>query len=173
GYGVKRIVTACPHCMNTLKNEYPQFGGDFDVVHHSQFISDLLKSGRLTLADGVDKRSITFHDPCYLGRYNGVFDEPRTVLEGLGDTELREMRRSRNKSLCCGGGGGRAFMEERIGKKMSHNRLNDVLETGAETLAAGCPFCITMFEDGIRTCGVEERVHVEDIAELIAARLPE
>jgi Fe-S oxidoreductase len=173
GYGVKTIVTACPHCMNTLKNEYPQFGGDFAVVHHSQFISDLLKTGRLQLADGVDKRSITFHDPCYLGRYNGVFDEPRAVLAGLGDADLREMRRSHNKSLCCGGGGGRAFMEERIGKKMSHNRLNDVLETGAETLAAGCPFCITMFEDGIRTCGVEERVHVEDIAELIAARLPE
>ncbi|HET8627889.1 MAG TPA: (Fe-S)-binding protein [Thermomicrobiales bacterium] len=173
GYGVKKIVTACPHCMNTLKNEYPQFGGNFEVVHHSQFISGLLKSGQLKLADGVDKKALTFHDPCYLGRYNDVYDAPREVLESLGGAELREMRRSRNKSLCCGGGGGRAFMEEKIGKKMSHNRLEQVLETGAETLAAGCPFCITMFEDGIRTKGVEERVQVEDIAELVAARLPQ
>jgi Fe-S oxidoreductase len=173
GYNVKKIVTACPHCMNTLKNEYPQFGGDFEVVHHSQFISGLIKSGQLKLADGVDKKSLTFHDPCYLGRYNDVYDEPREVLAGLGGTEFREMRRARNKSLCCGGGGGRTFMEERIGKKMSHNRLGDVLETGAETLAAGCPFCITMFEDGIRTSGAEEQVHVEDLAELVAARLPQ
>ncbi|HEX5503391.1 MAG TPA: (Fe-S)-binding protein [Thermomicrobiales bacterium] len=173
GYGVKKIVTACPHCMNTLKNEYPQFGGDFEVVHHSQFIAGLLKSGQLTLEDGVDKQALTFHDPCYLGRYNDVYDAPREVLESLGGAELREMRRSRNKSLCCGGGGGRAFMEEKLGKKMSHNRLDQVLETGAETLAAGCPFCITMFEDGIRTMGVEERVQVEDIAELVAARLPQ
>ncbi len=171
-YGVKKIVTACPHCMNTLKNEYPQFGGDFEVVHHSQFISGLLKAGQLKLADGVDKRAITFHDPCYLGRYNDVYDQPREVLEGLGDVELREMRRSRNKSLCCGGGGGRTFMEERIGKKMSHNRLADVLDTGAGTLAAGCPYCITMFEDGIRTSGNEEQVQVQDLAELVAARLP-
>lgn len=171
GYGVKKIVTACPHCMNTIKNEYPQFGGDFEVVHHSQFIADLLKSGRLKLDGGLDKRAITFHDPCYLGRYNDVYDAPREVVNGLG-AEVTEMRRSRNKALCCGGGGARALMEERIGKKMSHNRLDDVLETGCGTLAAGCPFCITMFEDAIGSTGNAERVQVEDLAELVAARLP-
>ncbi len=172
GYGVKKIVTACPHCMNTIKNEYPQFGGDFEVVHHSQFIAELMKTGRLTLESGVDKKSITFHDPCYLGRYNDVYDAPREVVNGLG-VEVTEMHRSRNKSLCCGGGGGRAFMEEKLGNtKMSHNRLNDVLETGCGTLAAGCPFCITMFEDAIGSTGSGEKVQVEDIAELVAARLP-
>lgn len=170
--GIKQIVTACPHCLNTIKNEYPQFGGNFEVVHHSQYISGLIKSGQLQLADGVDKQSITFHDPCYLGRYNDVYDEPREVIRGLGGVEFTEMRRSRNKALCCGGGGGRAFMEEKIGGKMSHNRLNDVLETGCGTLGAGCPFCITMFEDAVRSTGNEEKVQVEDIAELVAARLP-
>ena len=170
-YGVKKIVTACPHCMNTIKNEYPQFGGDFEVVHHSQFIAELLKSGTITLEEGTDKRAITFHDPCYLGRYNDIYDAPREVVNGLG-VAVTEMRRSRNKSLCCGGGGGRALMEERIGKKMSHNRLDDVLETGCGTLAAGCPFCITMFEDAIGSTGSAERVQVEDLAELVAARLP-
>jgi Fe-S oxidoreductase len=170
-YGVKKIVTACPHCMNTIKNEYPQFGGDFEVVHHSQFIADLLRSGKITLEEGTDKKSITFHDPCYLGRYNDVYDAPREVVGGLG-VPVTEMRRSRNKSLCCGGGGGRALMEEKIGKKMSHNRLDDVLETGCGTLAAGCPFCITMFEDAIGSTGSAEKVQVEDLAELVAARLP-
>ena len=171
-YGVQTIVTACPHCMNNIKNEYGQFGGDFEVVHHSQYIRDLLKSGKLRLEDGFDKRSITFHDPCYLGRYNDVYDQPREVLQGLGGAELIEMKRSRNKALCCGGGGGRTFLEENLGSRMSHNRLKDVLDTGAETLAAGCPYCITMFEDGIRSTGAEDRVQVEDIAELVAARLP-
>ena len=170
--GIKKIVTACPHCLNTIKNEYPQFGGNFEVVHHSQFISGLVKSGQLKLEEGTDKKSITFHDPCYLGRYNDIYDEPREVLQGLGGVELTEMRRSRNKALCCGGGGGRAFMEEKVGTKMSHNRLNDVLETGCGTLGASCPFCITMFEDAVRSTGNEEKVQVEDIAELVAARLP-
>lgn len=170
--GIKKIVTACPHCLNTIKNEYPQFGGNFEVVHHSQFISGLMKSGQLKLEEGADKKSITFHDPCYLGRYNDVYDEPRDVIQGLGNVELTEMRRSRNKALCCGGGGGRAFLEEKVGSKMSHNRLNDVLDTGCGTLGASCPFCITMFEDAVRSTGNEDKVQVEDIAELVAARLP-
>ncbi len=170
-YGVKKIVTACPHCMNTIKNEYPQFGGDFEVIHHSQFISQLIKSGQLKLESGVDKKSITFHDPCYLGRYNDVYDEPREVIGSLG-VQMTEMRRSRNKSLCCGGGGARALLEERVGKKMSHNRLEDVLETGSNTLAAGCPFCITMFEDAIGSTESSDKVAVQDLAELVAARLP-
>lgn len=171
-YGVRQIVTACPHCLNTLKNEYPQFGGEFTVTHHSQFIADLLDSGKLRLRPGADTRAITFHDPCYLGRYNDIYDQPRAVLRELDGGGVREMRRTRNKALCCGGGGARAFMEERGAGKMNHNRLDDVLATGADTLAAGCPFCITMFEDGIRTAGVEERVAVRDLAELVAARLP-
>jgi Fe-S oxidoreductase len=170
-HGVRRIVTACPHCFNTLAHEYPRFGGRFEVVHHSQFIAELLQAGRLRLAGGTEQQRLTFHDPCYLGRYNGVYEPPRAVLAGLAGAEVREMRRSRQKALCCGGGGGRAFMEERLGTKMSHNRLGDVLATGAETLAAACPFCITMFEDGIRTGDAGGQVQVADLAELVAARL--
>lgn len=171
-HGVRRIVTACPHCFNTLRHEYPRFGGQFEVIHHSQLLAELLQSGRLRLAGDPERQRLTFHDPCYLGRYNGVYEPPRAVLTGLDGVELVEMRRSRQQSLCCGGGGGRAFMEERHGAKMSHIRLADVLATGAGTLAAGCPFCITMFEDGIRTSGAAERVQVADVAELVAARLP-
>ncbi|MBX5452041.1 MAG: (Fe-S)-binding protein, partial [Thermogemmatispora sp.] len=169
----RTIITACPHCFNTIKNEYPQLGGHYEVIHHSVFIDRLIKEGRLRLPAGFDHRKLTYHDPCYVGRYNGVYDEPRRVLTVLNSNGVTEMRRNRNKSFCCGGGGGRAWMEERIGKRVNQTRVNEALETGAEVLAAACPFCIMMFEDGVKGVEAEERLQVEDIAEIVARALEE
>src|SRR6266851_23566 len=149
----RTVLTACPHCFNTIKNEYPQLGGDYEVVHHTVYIDSLLANQTITLPEGFDQRKLTYHDPCYIGRYNDVYDEPRRVLTVLNSNGVTEMRRNRNKSFCCGGGGGRAWMEETIGKRINQTRVNEALETGAEVLAAACPFCITMFDDGIK--GVE------------------
>jgi Fe-S oxidoreductase len=167
----RTIVTGCAHCFNTIKNEYPQLGGNYDIVHHSVYIDTLIASGKLSLPHGFDRRKLTYHDPCYMGRYNDVYDEPRRVLSGLNQDGVTEMRRHRNKSFCCGGGGGRAFMEEKIGKRINQVRVNEALETQAEVLAAACPFCITMFEDGITGVEAEEKIKVEDIAEIIARAL--
>jgi Fe-S oxidoreductase len=165
-YNVKKIVTACPHCFNTLKNEYPQFGGDFEVMHHTQFIADLLSQGKLRLvSDG--SRKVTYHDPCYLGRYNDVYDEPRKILASIPKLRLAEMDRIKRDSFCCGGGGGRSWMEE-PGTKISHLRTDDVIKTGADILALACPFCVIMFEDAVKSKGVEEKLKVMDIAELVA-----
>ena len=167
----RTIITACPHCFNTIKNEYTQLGGNYDVVHHSVFIDALLASGKLTLPTGFDKRKLTYHDPCYIGRYNDVYDEPRRVLTVLNSNGVTEMRRNRNKSFCCGGGGGRAWMEEKIGKRINQTRVNEALETQAEVLAAACPFCITMFEDGVKGVEAEEKIKVEDVSEILARAL--
>ncbi|WP_069803085.1 (Fe-S)-binding protein [Thermogemmatispora onikobensis] len=169
----RTIITACPHCFNTIKNEYPQLGGHYEVIHHSVFIDRLIKEGRLQLPTGFDQRKLTYHDPCYVGRYNGVYDEPRRVLTVLNSNGVTEMRRNRNKSFCCGGGGGRAWMEERLGKRVNQTRVNEALETEAEVLAAACPFCIMMFEDGVKGVEAEERLQVEDIAEIVARALEE
>jgi Fe-S oxidoreductase/nitrate reductase gamma subunit len=172
-YSFKKIVTACPHCFNTLANEFPQIGGHYDVVHHSQLISQLLEEGRIRLDpdSAIARGKVTYHDPCYLGRYNKVYDEPRSVVSALPGVELTEMARNRNKSFCCGGGGGRMFMEETRGSRINQNRINEAIDTGAEMLAAACPFCMTMFEDGIRGVGAEESFQVRDIAELVAASM--
>jgi Fe-S oxidoreductase len=167
----RTIITACPHCFNTLKNEYPQLGGNYEVVHHSVFIERLIADGRLKLPEGFDTRKLTYHDPCFLGRWNDVYDEPRKVLNVINSSGVTEMRRSRNKSFCCGGGGGRVWMEEKIGKRINQTRINEALETGADTLAAACPFCITMFEDGIKGVEAEERFKVMDMAEILAEAL--
>ncbi len=164
----RTIITACPHCFNTIKNEYPQLGGNYDVVHHSVFIDTLIATGKLTVPEGFDKRKLTYHDPCYIGRYNDVYDEPRRVLSVLNSNGVTEMRRNRNKSFCCGGGGGRAWMEEKIGKRINQTRVNEALETQAEVLAAACPFCITMFDDGVKGVEAEEKIKVEDISEILA-----
>ncbi len=164
----RTVITACPHCFNTIKNEYPQLGGNYEVVHHTVFIDKLLADQKLQLPQGFDKRKLTYHDPCYIGRYNDVYDEPRRVLTVLNSEGVTEMRRNRNKSFCCGGGGGRAWMEEKIGKRVNQTRVNEALETNAEVLAAACPFCITMFEDGIKGVEAEEKIQVEDISEIIA-----
>ena len=172
-YTFKKIVTACPHCFNAIANEFPQIGGNYEVVHHSQLISQLIAEGRISLdpQSAVARGKVTYHDPCYLGRYNKVFDEPRSVVNALPGTELSEMRRNRSKSFCCGGGGGRMFMEETSGSRINQARVREAMDTGAELLAAACPFCMTMFEDGIRGVGADESFKVRDIAELVADSL--
>ncbi len=170
-YNVKTVVATCPHCFNTIKNEYTQLGGNFEVVHHTEFIDRLITSGQLTLPAGFDKRKLTYHDPCFIGRWNGVYDQPRRVLNVINSEGVTEMGRNRNRSFCCGGGGGRVWMEEKIGKRINNTRVQEALDTGAETLAAACPFCITMFEDGVKAVGASDDMGVEDIAEILARAL--
>jgi Fe-S oxidoreductase/nitrate reductase gamma subunit len=172
-YTPKRIVASCPHCFNTLKNEYPQLDGAFDVVHHSQLIQELIDTGRLEVPAGtLDSQGMAYHDPCYLGRYNQVYDQPRDVLNKV-EGGYVELPRCRDRGFCCGAGGARAFMEEKRGTRISHNRLNEAIDTQASGVAVGCPFCVTMFEDGVRALNVEETFAVRDIAELVAAALPD
>src|SRR5213080_223784 len=163
----RTVLTACPHCFNTIQNEYPQLGGDYEVVHHTTYINDLLANQTITLPEGFDHRKLTYHDPCYIGRYNDVYDEPRRVLNVLNSKGVTEMHRNRSKSFCCGGGGGRAWMEETIGERVNQTRVNEALDTGAEVLAAACPFCITMFDDGIKGVEAEEKMQIEDISEIV------
>jgi len=170
-YQPKRIVASCPHCFNTLKNEYPQLGGTFDVIHHSQFIQELIDAGRLAVPAGtLETPGMAYHDPCYLGRYNEVYDEPRDVLSKVSGGFV-ELPRCRDRGFCCGAGGARAFMEEKRGTRISHNRLNEAIGTAASGVAVACPFCVTMFEDGVRALNVEERFAVRDIAEIVADAL--
>lgn len=167
-YGVKKIVTTCPHCFNTLKNEYPQFGGNFEVIHHTQLIANLLREGKLKLKLITDDcKRVTYHDPCYLGRHNDIYKEPREILTSIPMLKFTEMDRSERNSFCCGGGGGRSWMEE-SGTKISHLRTDDAIKTRAEILALACPFCMIMFEDAVKAKEVEETLKVMDIAELIA-----
>jgi Fe-S oxidoreductase len=163
--GVKKIVTACPHCFNTFKNEYPQFGGDFEVYHHSQFLSRLVDEGRLKPQSKSDKR-VAFHDPCYLGRHNGVYDAPRRLVQ-ISSTSQVEAGQSRENSFCCGGGGGMSFIEEPADKRVNSVRAGQLLETNAERVAVGCPFCMTMLEDGINARRGDRDVKVMDVAELL------
>jgi Fe-S oxidoreductase len=164
----RTVITACPHCFNTIKNEYPQLGGNYEVVHHTVFIDKLLADDRLNLSTDFDKRKLTYHDPCYIGRYNDTYDEPRRVLTVLNSDGVTEMRHNRSKSFCCGGGGGRVWMEEKVGKRVNQTRVNEALETEATVLAAACPFCITMFEDGVKGVEAENKMKVEDISEIVA-----
>jgi Fe-S oxidoreductase/nitrate reductase gamma subunit len=213
-YGVKKIVTACPHCFNTLKNEYPQFGGDFEVVHHSQFILELIESGCLDLTKRLNKR-VTYHDPCYLGRYNGIYEPPRILLNSISIFKLVEMERGgvvktkdgrqwemeerpvarvmemgkeiinqdfrripgikslendgrKATGFCCGGGGGHFWIEEKVGQRINEMRTEDAINTQADIIAVACPFCMQMFEDGIKAKGAEEHLRAMDLAELIA-----
>jgi Fe-S oxidoreductase len=168
-YVAKKIVTACPHCFNTLKNEYPELGGTYEVVHHTEFLKQLLDSGRLTIEGGQFKgKRITFHDPCYLGRANNVYEAPRELIEKL-DVELVEMKRSKANGLCCGAGGAQMFKEPEPGNKdINVERTEEALEIKPEIIAAGCPFCNTMMTDGVKAKEQEDNVKVMDIAELIA-----
>jgi len=166
-YRVKRVITACPHCFNTLKNEYPEFGAHLEVHHHSQFIGRLIEEGRLKLgATGAD---VVYHDSCYLGRYNQVYDQPRNAIAAATGRPPREGIRIREKSFCCGAGGGRMWMEEHTGKKVNLERVEELLGTGAKTIGAACPFCMTMVSDGVKEKGVA--VEVKDVAELVAEAL--
>ncbi|RRJ90968.1 (Fe-S)-binding protein [Paenimyroides tangerinum] len=168
-YEVKKIVTACPHCFNTLKNEYPELGGKYEVVHHTEFLKSLLDSGRLTIEGGQFKgKKITFHDPCYLGRANKIYEAPRELIQKL-DAELVEMKRSKANGLCCGAGGAQMFKEPEKGNKdINMERTEEALQTKPDIIAAGCPFCNTMLTDGVKFNHKEGEVQVLDVAELIA-----
>jgi heterodisulfide reductase subunit D len=172
-YEVKRIVTACPHCFNTLKNEYPELGGNYEVVHHTQFLQQLINEGKLKLEGGgtFKGKRITYHDSCYLGRVNDVYEAPRAVLEQL-DGELVEMKRCRTKGLCCGAGGAQMWKEDEAGeKRINDERVEEALETKAEVIAVNCPFCMTMMSDGVKTYEKQEEVMVYDLAELVLNNL--
>ncbi len=191
---LKKIVTACPHCMNSLKNDYPAFGLHFEVIHHTQLVASLIEEGKLTTGAGLDGKKVTYHDPCYLGRYNDVYDAPRFVLNSLGDglkkatatlpgadggsnpaasgpskIEFVEMPRNKSKSFCCGGGGGRMWMEEHIGTRINETRVQEAVNTGADVVAASCPFCISMFEAAITNKDIGDKFKVMDITELVQA----
>lgn len=169
GYGVKKIVTACPHCFNTLKNEYPELGGNYEVIHHTVLLQELLDNGKLTIEGGAFKgRKITYHDSCYLGRANGIYEAPRQLIHAL-DADLVEMKRCKSSGLCCGAGGAQMFKEPEKGKAdINVVRTTEALATGAATIAVGCPFCMTMLSDGIKNKEQEGNVQVKDFAELLA-----
>lgn len=169
-YKVKKIVTACPHCFNTLKNEYPELGGNYEVIHHSTYMQQLIDQGRLTLKGGGEfkGKKITFHDSCYLGRANDIYEAPRKVLEVL-DADLVEMKRCKTKGLCCGAGGAQMFKESEKGKKdINIERVEEAIETGATTVAVACPFCMVMMTDGVKNKEKESTIKVYDLSELLA-----
>ena len=170
GYGIQKIVTTCPHCFNTLKNEYPDLGGNYQVMHHTQFLKSLLQEGKLKVEGGSFKgKRITFHDPCYLGRANGEYQAPRDLLRKL-EVELIEMRRCKSNGLCCGAGGAQMFKEPEKGNKdVNIERTDEALETKPEIIAAGCPFCNTMMTDGVKAAEREDDIAVMDVAEMIAS----
>lgn len=170
GYGIKKIVTTCPHCFNTLKNEYPELGGNYEVIHHTTLLQQLINEGKIRMKEsGAFKgKRITFHDSCYLGRANDIYEAPRKVLEAL-DGELVEMKRCRSKGLCCGAGGAQMFKEDEPGTtRINLERTTEALQTGAKVIASSCPFCNTMMTDGVKLNEKEEEVKVFDIAEMVA-----
>ena len=170
GYEIKKIVTACPHCFNTLKNEYPALGGNYEVIHHTQLIQSLIDEGKLKPADNnvFKGKKITYHDPCYLGRANEVYEAPRKVLESL-DAQLVELKRCKSNGLCCGAGGGQMFKEPEPGKKdINIERIEEVISVQPQVVAAACPFCMTMLKDGVKIKDKESEIEVLDIAEITA-----
>jgi Fe-S oxidoreductase len=178
GYGVKKILVQCPHCLNTIKNELPQFGGNYQVVHHTELIARLVAEGRLApgTAAALGGAAVTFHDPCYLARWNGVTEAPRQALGAVTGLQLLEMPRNRRQGFCCGAGGGRMWLEEKLGTRVNQNRVSEAATTLGQAggvVATGCPFCLTMVKDGIAETGREESLRVMDVAEIVAASLPE
>ena len=170
-YGVKKVITSCPHCMNTIKNEFPDFQGEYEVINHTDLIQELIKDGKIKpdISKLANSDQIVYHDSCYLGRYNDIFDSPRNVLEAAaGPGKLVEMERNKEKSFCCGAGGGRMWMEETIGTSVNGNRAKEALDTGAKTIATACPFCMTMLTDGVKAQNKIDEVDVRDIAEIVA-----
>lgn len=167
-YNVKKIVTACPHCFNTLKNEYPDLGGNYEVIHHTVLINDLLKSGKISVDKGTFKgKKITYHDSCYLGRANNIYEVPREILQAL-DVDLSELKRSKQNGLCCGAGGAQMFKEDEPGnKRINIERAEEIVDSGAEVVTANCPFCITMLTDGMKALDKQENIMVYDLSELI------
>ncbi|RLC09893.1 MAG: (Fe-S)-binding protein, partial [Deltaproteobacteria bacterium] len=169
-YKVKKIITACPHCFNTLKHEYPQMDGNYQVIHHSEFIDQLVKEGKIALSKSLEG-SLTYHDPCYLGRYNSVYDQPRSILKSLSKEGLKELHRHGRESFCCGAGGGRMWMEETIGKRINLERAEEIVGQQVANVAVSCPFCLTMLEDGMKELDKEEEIKTRDIAELVAMHM--
>ena len=169
-YGIKRILTTCPHCFNTIKNEYPQMGFSCEVLHHTTFLQEFFESGRLK-SDVPLKAKLTYHDPCYLGRYNKIYEAPRRVLQSVVDGNIREMPRSRSDSFCCGAGGGWMWMDEKTGERINLERMKDVLATESDAVATACPFCVTMFSDAVKDKDLENEIKVWDIAEIVADSL--
>ena len=165
-YNVKKIITACPHCLNTLKHEYPPMGGDYDVIHHAEFIDQLVQKGKIQLKQSL-AGALTYHDPCYLGRYNNIFDQPRSILRSVSKGVLKELERHGRESFCCGAGGGRMWMDETIGKRINLERSEEIVRRQVSNVAVGCPFCMTMIEDGMKELGREEEIKTMDIAELV------
>ena len=173
GYGVKKIVTACPHCFNILKNEYPELGGNYEVIHHATFLQQLINEGKIKMKEegNFKGKKITYHDSCYLGRANNIYEAPRKVLEAL-DIDLVEMKRCKSNGLCCGAGGAQMFKEEEKGDiRINTERTKEALSTGASIIASNCPFCMTMLTDGIKVNEREENIKVMDIAELVEASM--
>jgi Fe-S oxidoreductase len=170
----KKVVTSCPHCLHTLRHDYPQFGGNFEVVHHTQLIDHLYKTNRLRSTEGASPvGKITYHDSCYLGRWNREFDAPRDVIAAVGVPNIVEMERNKKHGFCCGAGGGRMFMEEHEGERVNMNRTDEVIASGAEAVAVACPFCNIMLTDGMKQRNVEDKIQVLDIAELVAQTIPD
>jgi len=166
GYKVKKIITACPHCLNSLKHDYPQMGGNYEVIHHSEFIDGLVQAGKINLKQSLDG-GLTYHDPCYLGRYHNIYDQPRSILRSVAKGGVTELDRHGRESFCCGAGGGRMWMEETIGKRINLARSEEIVDCGVSNVAVGCPFCLTMIEDGMKELGREEEIQTMDIAELV------
>ena len=169
GYGIKKIVTTCPHCFNTLKNEYPELGGSYEVIHHTTLLQQLIDEGKIVLKEGgtFKGKKISYHDSCYLGRANNIYEAPRKILEAL-DADLVEMKRCRSNGLCCGAGGAQMFKEDEPGStRINFERTDEAIETGASIIAAACPFCNTMLTDGVKNKEKEDDVNVLDIAEIV------
>jgi Fe-S oxidoreductase len=170
-YGITKIIASCPHCFNTLKNEYPELGGHFEVIHHTQIIHQLLKDGKIRLKEDAGPLTVTYHDSCYLGRVNDIYEVPREVMAGL-KVELKEMSRSRSNGLCCGAGGAQMFKEDEPGdKRINTERVEEAFTTGAATIVSNCPFCMTMLSDGVKEAGKQDEVMVYDLSELVLNRI--
>jgi Fe-S oxidoreductase len=167
-YNFKKIITACPHCYNSLKHDYPQLGGSFEVIHHTEILSDLIKKGKLHLTK--KDAAITYHDSCYLGRYNDIYQPPREILKNIPGLKLLEPKRNKEKSFCCGAGGGRMWMEETSDTRINQNRAEDILQTGAKLAATACPYCLTMLEDGLKALNIEN-IKALDISEILLEAL--
>ncbi|MDP2646794.1 MAG: heterodisulfide reductase-related iron-sulfur binding cluster [Desulfobacterales bacterium] len=165
-YKVKKIITACPHCLNALKHEYPQMGGNYELIHHTQFIDQLVREGKIKIKPALEG-ALTYHDPCYLGRYNAIFDQPRSILQSVSNGGFKELERHGRESFCCGAGGGRMWMEETIGKRINLERSEEIVARRVSNVAVSCPFCLTMIEDGMKDLGKEEQIKTMDIAELV------